>query len=164
MESIVAHPSTGPTLRFRRRWTAGLIGVCPPKAKVTRSNRVGCASFSLFSSAIWALGLRLQFCFVRSSKQFLEESRLSRGRRIMFGRFTPSSCLKIAVDPCAANERQQDSVMQSSSMVLFEFDLKRPAIVREGPTGAALDAPAPAFERVSPLQTVQPPANGITWP
>ena len=26
---------------FRRRWTAGLIDVCPPKAKITRSNRVG---------------------------------------------------------------------------------------------------------------------------
>jgi len=26
---------------FRRRWTARLVGVCPPKAKVTRSNCVG---------------------------------------------------------------------------------------------------------------------------
>src|SRR5216684_4567486 len=44
MESIVAHPNTGRPFDFRRRWTAGLIGVCPPKAKVTRSNRVGCAT------------------------------------------------------------------------------------------------------------------------
>jgi hypothetical protein len=52
----------------------------------------------------------------------------------MLGRFTPSSCLKIAVDPCAANERQQDSVTQSSSMVLFEFDLKgRRSSVRAPP-------------------------------
>jgi len=45
MKSIVAHPSTGPPFNFRRRRTAGLVGVCPPKAKVTRSNRVGCARF-----------------------------------------------------------------------------------------------------------------------
>jgi len=54
---------------FRRRRTAGLVGVCPPKAKVTRSNRVGCASFFLFYSAICALGLKLEICLVRVSKQ-----------------------------------------------------------------------------------------------
>ena len=42
---------------------------CPPKAKVTRSNRVGCARFFLFFSAIYALGLKLQLCLVRVSKQ-----------------------------------------------------------------------------------------------
>jgi hypothetical protein len=40
MESIVAHPSSGPTIQFRSAWTAGLAGVCPPKVEVTRSNRV----------------------------------------------------------------------------------------------------------------------------
>src|SRR5258708_39510364 len=45
MESIEAHPNTGQPYNFRRRWTAGLVGDCPPKAKVTRSNRVGRASF-----------------------------------------------------------------------------------------------------------------------
>ena len=40
---------------FHRRRTAGSIGVCPPKAKATRSNRVGSASFSLFCSAVCAL-------------------------------------------------------------------------------------------------------------
>jgi hypothetical protein len=49
-------------------------------------------------------------------------------------------------------------------MVLFEFDPKSGAIIRERPTGARFGAPAPASRRVSPLQTVQPPANGITWP
>ena len=37
-------------LNFRRRWAARLVGVCPPKAKVTRSNRVGCAILSLFAA------------------------------------------------------------------------------------------------------------------
>src|SRR6266849_6549751 len=41
----------------------------PPKAKVTRSNRVGCAIFPLFYRAICALGLRLQLCLIRASKQ-----------------------------------------------------------------------------------------------
>ena len=40
---------------FHRRWTAGSISVCPPKAKATRSNHVGSASFSLFCSAVCAL-------------------------------------------------------------------------------------------------------------
>src|SRR5216684_2614256 len=46
-----------------------------PKAKVTRSNRVGCASFFLFYSAICALGLKLQVCLVRVSKQNLKKNR-----------------------------------------------------------------------------------------
>src|SRR5216684_434079 len=29
---------------FGRGWTAGLVGVCPPKVEVTRSNRVGRAT------------------------------------------------------------------------------------------------------------------------
>jgi hypothetical protein len=48
MESIVAHPNTGQPFNFRRRWTAGFVGVCSPKAKVTRSNPVGCAKFRPF--------------------------------------------------------------------------------------------------------------------
>jgi hypothetical protein len=44
MKFIVAHPSAGPTLQFPSAVTVRLIGVCPPKAKVTRSNRVGCAT------------------------------------------------------------------------------------------------------------------------
>jgi hypothetical protein len=51
------------------------VGVCPPKAKVTRSNRVGCAIFPLFYRAICALGLKLQLCLIRASKQYLEENR-----------------------------------------------------------------------------------------
>src|SRR5712691_2895320 len=46
-----------------------------PKAKVTRSNRVGCASFFLFYSAICALGLKLQICLVRVSKQNPKKNR-----------------------------------------------------------------------------------------
>jgi len=44
----------------------------PPKAKVTRSNRanrVGCASFSVFLRAMCSHTLRLQFWFIRASKQ-----------------------------------------------------------------------------------------------
>jgi hypothetical protein len=44
----------------------------PPKAKVTRSNLVGCASFSLFYKAICIPSLRLQFWFIRASKQLGE--------------------------------------------------------------------------------------------
>ena len=69
MESIVAHPSTGPTLNFRQRWTAGLVRVCPPNANVTRSNRVGRASFFLFHSAKCAIRQKFQLCFIRVSKQ-----------------------------------------------------------------------------------------------
>jgi hypothetical protein len=36
MESIAAHPNTSQPNNFRRRWTAGLISVCPPKADVKR--------------------------------------------------------------------------------------------------------------------------------
>jgi hypothetical protein len=46
----------------------GGVGICPPKAKITRSNRVGCAIF-LFYSAICAPGLKLQLCLIRASKQ-----------------------------------------------------------------------------------------------
>src|SRR5271165_478507 len=42
----------------------------PPKAKATRSNRVGCANFFLFCSAICGLGLKPQLCLVRVSKQY----------------------------------------------------------------------------------------------
>ncbi len=42
---------------------------CPPKAEVTRSNRVGCASFFLFFSGICAPGLKLQLCVIRVSKR-----------------------------------------------------------------------------------------------
>jgi hypothetical protein len=45
---------------------------CPPKAKVTRSNRVGCTSFSLFYNAICIPSLRVQFRFIRASKQLGE--------------------------------------------------------------------------------------------
>src|SRR6266571_2478318 len=47
MESIEAHPNTGQPFNFHRRWTAGLVGDCPPKAKVTRSNRVGAPASSI---------------------------------------------------------------------------------------------------------------------
>ncbi len=36
--------STGPPFDFRPVLDSGVVGVCPPKAKVTRSNRVGCAT------------------------------------------------------------------------------------------------------------------------
>jgi hypothetical protein len=39
---------------------------------VTRSNRVGCASFSLFYNAICRPSVRLQFWFIRASKQLGE--------------------------------------------------------------------------------------------
>jgi hypothetical protein len=42
---------------------------CPPKAKVTRSNRVGRASFFFIYNAICAPELKLQFCLIRASKQ-----------------------------------------------------------------------------------------------
>jgi hypothetical protein len=42
---------------------------CPPKAKVTRSNRVGCASFPLFYSVICARELKLQLRLIPASKQ-----------------------------------------------------------------------------------------------
>jgi len=41
----------------------------PPKAKVTRSNRVGCASFFLSSSAVCARGLEFGLCLIPASKQ-----------------------------------------------------------------------------------------------
>jgi len=52
-----------------------LFDPCPPKAKVTRSNRVGCANFSLFYSALCAPGLKLQFSLIRTSKQSRENRR-----------------------------------------------------------------------------------------
>src|SRR5258705_4852592 len=57
---------------------SGELDRCPPKAKVTRSNRVGCASFSLFYNAICRPSLRLQFWFIRASKQFGEISTRAR--------------------------------------------------------------------------------------
>jgi hypothetical protein len=51
---------------FRRRLAL------PSEGKVTRSNRVGCASFSLFYNAICRLSLRLQSWFIRASKQLGE--------------------------------------------------------------------------------------------
>ena len=52
-----------------RCYAIGGAGVCPPKAKITRLNRVGCASSSLFFSAIRAFKPRIAFCLVRVSKQ-----------------------------------------------------------------------------------------------
>jgi hypothetical protein len=43
-EWVETHPNTDQPFNFRRRWTAGLVGVCSPKAKVTRSNRIGRAT------------------------------------------------------------------------------------------------------------------------
>jgi len=67
----------------RRRHPAGLElsqrvrqqELFPPKAKVTRSNRVGCASFSLFYSAICAPGLN------SSAVSFERVSNLKEDRR-----------------------------------------------------------------------------------
>ena len=53
----------------------GEPGQIAPKAKVTRSNRVGCASFFLFYSAICALGLKVQLRLVRVSKQIQKKNR-----------------------------------------------------------------------------------------
>src|SRR5712671_3942745 len=47
----------------------GGVGDCPPKAKVTRSNRVGCARFSLSFSAVCARGLELGLRLIPASKQ-----------------------------------------------------------------------------------------------
>jgi hypothetical protein len=51
VECIVAHPSTGPSnsvgVNGRVR-----VGVRPPKAKATRSNRVGCAKALSHASII----------------------------------------------------------------------------------------------------------------
>jgi hypothetical protein len=49
------------------------VEVCPAKAKVTRSNRVGCASFSLFYNAICGPSVRLEFWFIRASKQLADD-------------------------------------------------------------------------------------------
>jgi len=47
----------------------------PSEGKVTRSNRVGCANFSLFYSALCAPGLKVQFSLIRTSKQSRENRR-----------------------------------------------------------------------------------------
>jgi hypothetical protein len=47
----------------------GRVTVALRRQRVTRSNRVGCASFSFFYSAICAPGPRLQLCLIRASKQ-----------------------------------------------------------------------------------------------
>src|SRR5712671_2484033 len=47
----------------------GGVGDCPPKAKVTRSNRVGCARFSLSFSVVCARGLELGLRLIPASKQ-----------------------------------------------------------------------------------------------
>jgi hypothetical protein len=72
--------------------------VCPPKAKATRSNRVGCASFSLLYSAICALRLKLQICLVRMSKQKNKSGGKSSpssdsaiGSQLFLRRLTPTS-------------------------------------------------------------------------
>src|SRR6266566_6560814 len=52
----------------------GGVDVCPPKAKVTRSNRIGCASFSLSSNAVCARGFELGLCLIPASKQSGGES------------------------------------------------------------------------------------------
>jgi hypothetical protein len=54
--------------------------------------------------------------------------------------------------------------MLPSEMVRLNLIKKGGTIAREKPTRARFGALAPASERVSPVQTVQPPANGITWP
>jgi hypothetical protein len=50
-------------------------GRCPPKAKVTRSNRVGCARFSIFYSGMCAPRPKLRRCLIRASKQSGENRR-----------------------------------------------------------------------------------------
>jgi hypothetical protein len=60
-----------PFLRLIKWRCSGIggVGVCPPKAKVTSSNRVGCANSFLFHSAICAPGLKLPLRLIRASKQ-----------------------------------------------------------------------------------------------
>jgi hypothetical protein len=68
MESIADHPNTSQPNIFRRRWIAGLISVCPPKAKVTHSNRVGCAIFLLFPARCMRPTRNCNYVFMRASK------------------------------------------------------------------------------------------------
>src|SRR3954452_14707401 len=58
-----------PTLQFRSAVDSRVGRRCPPKAKTTRSNRVGCAIFPLFCREISVLGLNHHLWLIRASKQ-----------------------------------------------------------------------------------------------
>jgi hypothetical protein len=62
----------------------GWLAFVAPKAKLTRSNRVARASFFLFYNAICALGLKIQLCLARVSKQKSEDQRHS-DMSVVFG-------------------------------------------------------------------------------